>query len=155
MKCFVVYWSDFNFVRFSSKKMGESIFDAKMGKFGDFIDRWNPIDGPLKDAFFTWSNFQIPPHFSKLDHFLGCSEWDNLFPEMYQVAIPKSPSNHIPILFEPFCFVCCSSPFKFEEMWFQANDFFYVVEEAWNSFLFVSSSSQAFALRLKKLKKTG
>lgn len=51
---------DFNLVRFPKEQKWGCSRDNRMQKFGDFIDRWQLIDGPLKAAKFTWSNFQSP-----------------------------------------------------------------------------------------------
>lgn len=46
---------DFNLVKFPRERDGH--WGSSMDKFGEFIERWNLIDGPFKGARFTWSNF--------------------------------------------------------------------------------------------------
>lgn len=58
---------DFNLVRYSHERKGDVCQDRKMALFGDFINRWRLIDGPLKGAKFMWSNFQDRPSLSRLD----------------------------------------------------------------------------------------
>lgn len=70
---------DFNLVRFSHEWKGEGSRVAKMQKIGNFIDRWKLIDSPLKGAKFTWSNFREYPSLSRLDKFLFCNEWEEMF----------------------------------------------------------------------------
>lgn len=58
---------DFNLIRFAHEKKGEGSRDFKMDRFGEFIDRWSLIDGPLKGAKYTWSNFRDRPSLSRFD----------------------------------------------------------------------------------------
>lgn len=52
---------DFNPIQFSHKRKGDTRRDAKMEKFGEFINPWNLIDPLLKGAKFTWFNFREYP----------------------------------------------------------------------------------------------
>lgn len=74
--------------------------DDRMRKFGSFIERWYLIDGPLKGAKYTWTNFRDNPSLSRLDKFLFCNNWEDLFPGRSQVAYPRSVSDHTPIVLE-------------------------------------------------------
>lgn len=91
---------DFNLVRFPSERNDGRRWDSTMRKFGAFIDRWHLLDGPLKGAQFTWSNFQSPVSMSKLDRFLFYGDWDDVFPDRSRVAIPRVTSYHYPIMLE-------------------------------------------------------
>jgi len=39
---------DFNLIRFIYERKGENNIDHRMRMFGDFIERWKLVDGPLK-----------------------------------------------------------------------------------------------------------
>lgn len=85
--------------------------------FETFIDRWGLINGPLKGAKFTWSSFQQCTILSRLDWFLFCGEWKDLFSNHCQSVLSRTTSNHSLI-----CLGSCRPargpcPFKFE-MWF-------------------------------------
>lgn len=125
---------DINLIKFSWERRGGggSGRDAGMAKFEAFIDRWGLFDGPLKRAKNTWSSFQQNVSLSRIDRFLYCGAWEDLFPNRSQSVLARTTSNHSPI-----CLGVCRSfggpdPFKFEEWWFLELDFFYVVSNEWN-----------------------
>lgn len=124
-----------------------------MGKFGDFIDRWGLIDGPLIGANFTWSNFQYQVVLSRIDRFLFCGLWEDLFPNCSQVALTRTVSDHTPILLKWKQVWKGPSPFKFEEIWFMDPDFMEVVDHTWNNVEVSGTASRRFALKLKALRK--
>lgn len=94
---------DFNLVRFPKDQKGGCSRDNKMIKFGDFLDRWHLIDGPLKGTKFTWSNFQILVSLSGLNHFLFYVDWENFFVDRVQTALPLLTSYRNLILLEGKC----------------------------------------------------
>ena len=61
------------------------------------------VDFPLGGARFTWSNHQSSPSLSRLDKFLIASDLVELFPQVCQIALPKSTSDHCPILLDANC----------------------------------------------------
>lgn len=115
-------------------------------------NRWRLTNGQLKGVCFMWSNFQEPPSHSRLDHFLHYQNWGEYFSRMQQFALTRFTSDHIPILLEPFQPVRGPVPFKFEEMWFLADDFMEFVELEWGMLHFEGSPSRVLALKLKSLK---
>lgn len=123
-----------------------------MDSFGDFIERWGLIDGSFKGAKFTWSSFQQNLTMSRLDSFLYCGEWDDLFPERTQSVLPRTVSNHWPIVLGVCKPVRGPSPFKFEDMWFLEPDFMDVVAKERDHVVYFGISSWRFALKLKALK---
>lgn len=52
---------DFNLVRFSHERKGDTSRDGCMNKFGVFIERWKLIDCSLMGAKCTRSNFREHP----------------------------------------------------------------------------------------------
>lgn len=101
--CWDLPWcigGDFNLVYFSHECKGEGCRDCRMDKFGDFISRWNLIDGPLKGTKYTWSNFQDVPLLSRLDRFLYYNSWEDLFLGGSQSALARSVLDDTPILLE-------------------------------------------------------
>lgn len=58
------------------------------------------MHSPLKGAKFTWSNFQNQVFLSRLDCFLFCGEWEELFPDRSQIAMPRTTLDHISIFLE-------------------------------------------------------
>lgn len=147
----MVHW---NLIRFSWECSGvnETGRDVGMNNFGDFIDIWGLIDGPLKGAKVTWSSFQHNASLSRLDRFLFCGAWEDLFPDRYQSMLLRTTSDHFPICLGLCRTVGGLSPFKFEEIWFMELDFMDVVSNEWNRVEFLGNPSRKFALKLKALK---
>lgn len=115
-------------------------------------DRWKLIDGSLKGFKYTWFNFRDNPSMSRLDRFLFCNNWEELFPYRSQVALIRSLSDHTSILLASCLGKSGHYPFKFEEVWFMDSDFMELVEVVWNQNFYSGNMSWVFALKLKNLK---
>lgn len=111
------------------------------------------IDGPLKGANFTWSNLQDQTVLSRLDRFLYYGSWEDLFPDRFQTILPRTTSDHSPILLDWKAVMRGPSPFKFEEIWFMEPNFMKLVEFEWNNVSVSGNASPIFAIKLKALKK--
>lgn len=118
----------FNLVRYTHERKDDGRRDYIMDRYGKFIDRWGLIDGPLKGAKYTWPNFRDRLSFSKLDRFLYCNSWEELFLGRSQLALSRSVSDHTPILLQSCWGQGGSSPFKFEGTWFLEPDFMKLVK---------------------------
>lgn len=123
-----------------------------MVRFGEFINRWNLIDPPLKGTKFTWSNFRENLTLSRLDRLLFCNEWEDLFPGRAQIALARAIFDYTPIVLEYEWGFGGSSPFKFENVWFLEPDFMELVKYVWFHASFQGNASHIFALKLKTLK---
>lgn len=89
---------DWNVIRYPSEKLGGSRITGDMRRFTDWINSHSLGDMPLSGASYTWSNHQRDPAMSRLDRFLVLTDWMNIYPEVRQVALPKSASDHCLIL---------------------------------------------------------
>jgi hypothetical protein len=72
---------DFNVVRFSSERSGDSSYSASMAKFSDFIFVQGLAGIPLVAGQFTWSNNQKEKIWSRIDRFLPSPEWEEHYLE--------------------------------------------------------------------------
>lgn len=99
-----------------------------------------------------WSNFQCFASLSRIDRFLYCSYWEDIFPNQTQVALSRVMSDHHPIKLEQKRFIRGPIPFKFKDMWFLEEDFMEVVEVMWNNEVFFGNPSRIFVFKLKALK---
>lgn len=95
--------SDWNVVRFPSKRSGCNLHTSDMTAFSDWISQHKSVDLQLDGARFTWSNHQHPPSFSCIDRFLVSGDWLDLFPAVCQFALPKPTSDHCPIMLDTKC----------------------------------------------------
>lgn len=97
---------NWNVVRFPSEKLGGCRTSPDMQAFSDWINSNSLIDLHLSGAAFTWSSHQSLPSMSKLDRFLVTTDWLELYLEVCQMALPKTASDHCPILLDSRCERC-------------------------------------------------
>jgi endonuclease/exonuclease/phosphatase family metal-dependent hydrolase len=71
-----------------------------MDRFNVLIRDFAVIDVPLRGRRYTWSNRQLAPVFSKLDHVFLSNEWSLEFPMITLQAQVMIVSDHIPIILE-------------------------------------------------------
>lgn len=143
---------DFNLVRFAHEREIKDRTDLGMDRFDEFINRWSLIDGPLKGAKYTWSNFIDKPSLSRLDRFLYSNDWEELFPGRSQLACSRSVSDHVQILLQSYWGIGGPSPFKFENTWLLEPDFMEMVKEIWVHSQYLGNPSRLLALKLQNLK---
>ncbi|XP_058076384.1 uncharacterized protein LOC131224965 [Magnolia sinica] len=93
--CFV---GDFNVIRFVEEHSRIRRVSPAMERFSDWIQALKLVDLPLSGARFTWTNGRCNPLQSRLDRFLMSADWLELFPLASQLALPRTTSDHCPIL---------------------------------------------------------
>lgn len=91
---------DWNVIRFPSERLGGSKITNDMRCFSDWVNSHSLVDLQLSSAYFTWSNHQSHHAMSKLDRFSVSIEWMDVYPVVFQLALPKHASNHCPILID-------------------------------------------------------
>jgi endonuclease/exonuclease/phosphatase (EEP) superfamily protein YafD len=58
------------------------------------------MDLPISNRSFTWANNQENLILATIDHIFVSTEWDSTFPLSLVRAIPKSGSDHTPVIIE-------------------------------------------------------
>lgn len=94
---------DRNIIRFPSEKKGGGRLSGGMRSFSDWINSHSLVDLQMSGALFTWSNHESPPIMSRLDRFLVSNEWMDLYPDVFQIALPKPASDHCQIMLNSDC----------------------------------------------------
>ncbi|XP_058106396.1 uncharacterized protein LOC131249620 [Magnolia sinica] len=89
-----------------------------MSQFSDWIQLHQLIDLPLSGARYT--SGRANPVLSRLDRFLISLDWFDAFPNVQQIALPRTTSDHCPI------FLSVEEnwgpkPFKFNSSWLQSE----------------------------------
>ncbi|GFZ11267.1 hypothetical protein Acr_22g0006650 [Actinidia rufa] len=138
---------DFNVVRFPFVAGGQASLSA-MRDFSEYIKDEELIDLPLGDSF-TWSNGTA---FSRLDRFLISSDWEGEHMDVRQYCLPIVVSDHKPVFLVGGGKSKGPAPFKFENMWLQAEGFEDLVRKWWQGYSVHGSPSYHLARKLKLLK---
>ncbi len=143
---------DFNVTRFSTERMGAAHFTPAMNDFSEFIFSLGLMDIPLEGGRYTWSNNRENAAMSHIDWFLYTGEWEDRYPTVVQRRLPRLLSDHFPIMLESGEFLKGNRPFRFENMWLQAEGFGEMVKGWWDSYQFEGTPSFILAKKLKAFK---
>ena len=143
---------DFNVVRFPNERGAGGGISSAMWDFSEFISEQGLLDLPLVGGRFTWSSNQENPSMSRLDRFLVSPEWDDQFSTAVQSLLPRTLSDHFPILLDCGRNRGGKYPFKFENMWLRAEGFVDRVKHWWESYCFDGFPSHVLSQKLMALK---
>jgi hypothetical protein len=125
----LVHWGgDFNVTRFPSERSGVACRLA-MSDFFAFLHEQGLLDLPLARGLFTWSLAQVPPKWSRIDHFLISPDWEARFPGVAQKRLPRICSDHFPLLLDNVNGPRGKRLFKFENMWLKKEGFGALVKQ--------------------------
>ncbi|KAK1276479.1 hypothetical protein QJS04_geneDACA020812 [Acorus gramineus] len=142
---------DFNITRFSEDRNTEVGVLQDMEWFNEWIDQEGQLDLPLANLAFTWSNMRGTPSLAKLDRFLICSDWEEAVPDCGVIGLPRSTSDHVPLLLrsieQPR-----SSHFKFESWWCEYPELEDIVRRSWTSSASGLRGARRMVFKLKRLK---
>ena len=119
----MVFWWDFNIVRFPSERSNDSSYSSGMMDFSDFISAQGLMDIPLVGGQFTWLNNKKNEIWSRIDWFLFSPDWEDHCPEVAQRRLPHLLSVHFPLLLDCGPSRGGSKHFKFENMWLKSEGF--------------------------------
>ncbi|KAL6340733.1 hypothetical protein AAG906_021271 [Vitis piasezkii] len=146
---------DFNVIRRSSEKLGDSSLTSSMRDFDGFIRDYELLDPPLRNAPFTWSNMQESPVCKRLDQFLYSNEWEHFFPQSLQEVLPRWTLDHWPIVLDTNPFKWGPTPFRFENMWLQHPSFKECFSSWWRGFQGNGWECHKFMRKLQLFKQEG
>ena len=146
---------DFNEVLCAEDKFGGNQINInRTMAFKACLDSSNFVDLGFAGPKFTWSNKrQITDLIlERIGRCLANPLWRILYPEAAVTHLPRTFSDHHPVLIElsRLNFNTLNKPFRFQSMWLMHLDFPRIVKEAWleNNPLQVTISN--FAVKAKK-----
>ncbi|KAL7177603.1 hypothetical protein ACSBR2_030877 [Camellia fascicularis] len=132
-------WNDFaadkrSFSSATSQNLSQS--QRKSQKFSDRISSCNLMDLGCVGPRLTWTNNrkEWANTMVRLDRALCNTEWRTLFPEGYVRNLPRTYSDHSPLLIHTQGTNPSSPPcnvFKFQAAWLSHEDFSTVIENNW------------------------
>ncbi|KAL0457103.1 UNVERIFIED_CONTAM: hypothetical protein Slati_1049500 [Sesamum latifolium] len=102
----------------SIEEFNEAIFDSGL------------LDVGFEGSQYTWTDHRL---WQRLDRVLFASEWIDAFPHTSVHHLPRSSSDHCPILIRVRVSTSSGpSSFRFQNMWFRHPNFMTVVQDSWN-----------------------
>jgi hypothetical protein len=111
-------------VRFQKDKGNGAVDFLWCHKFNNWIDKNCLLEINLVGRNFTWSNNQENPIFSHIYRIFCSTDFDGKFPLAIAKALPRNPSDHVPILWDSGQGLVQKKPrFKFENWWVRHEDF--------------------------------
>lgn len=143
---------DFNTIRFLEERVSCRVFSEAMEEFSEYIDNQCLIDLLLIGENFTWTRARDSVSKSRLDKFLVSTDWEEMFPDVLQVPLPRLTSNYSPILLDGSRRRSLCILFRFENMWLKAPYFVDTTNVWWNKYKVVGTPSLRLACKLKMLK---
>ena len=145
---------DLNVVRFPSEKARGHNFTQAMADFSDFISSCGLVDPPLEGGQYTWSNSREEEAMSRLDRFFFTPNWEDQFPSITQHRLPRLLFDHFLLMLECGQFQHGKRPFRFENMWLQAEGFVDHVRSGGVPIIFMALQAMFWPISLKPLKLT-
>lgn len=125
---------DFNLVRYQQDKSNGKINHSWSDKFNAWIRIWSLLEIRMSGRQFTWANNQENLIMSTIDRIFCTTELDVVFPLSNSQALPRTGSDHTPILWNSG--IDCpprKTSFKFEKWWLLQEEFEELVIKNWSA----------------------
>ncbi|KAE8673291.1 RNA helicase family protein isoform 2 [Hibiscus syriacus] len=123
-------WGDFNAYLDPEEKIGVAQNWHSVELFSNFVLNLNLMGLPLVGGRFTWCNNREAPTWIRLDQFLLSGAFFQVFPKVIQKVLPKSLSDHNPILLNEDLKNWGPKPFRFFNYLLEEDGFNGVVQNA-------------------------
>ncbi|KAK1309215.1 hypothetical protein QJS10_CPA09g00935 [Acorus calamus] len=114
---------DFNITRFTKDRNREGVITRHMARFSEWVADEGLSDVPLSNQCYTWSNLHERPSCALLDWVFLDTNWEDRFPSCHLRGIPRTTSDHSPLIFDRGSVPFQSFYFKFENWWLQCDNF--------------------------------
>lgn len=147
-----IFFGDFNVVRAAEERINSTFCHSSANHFNNFIEAAGLKE--LKMGGFRFTYFQrAGAKLSKLDRFLICPEFYNLFPQATVTVLPREKSDHSPILLSHSDVNFGAIPFKLFNSWMVRNGFDEVIIKACSNFVGFGNPDSRLLNKLKAIKK--
>jgi hypothetical protein len=128
---------DFNAVLNCDERKGVNplvtdTLNLEMIEFGDFVRDIELFDLPILGRKFTWFH-PNGVSMSRIDRLLVSEDWLEQWTSPSLWVLPRSISDHCPLLLRPCGMEWGPKPFRFNNHWLLHKDFLGLVEEFWRN----------------------
>ncbi|RVW77375.1 LINE-1 retrotransposable element ORF2 protein [Vitis vinifera] len=143
---------DFNITLFPRERSSQRIISSAMRKFAEIVNDLGLVDLPLQGGECSWNEGQNNQTWARLDRFLVSLSWIDQFSGINQCRLPRSISDHFPIMLVGGGIRRGPTPFRFENMWLKAEGFKELVCSWWQGIDVRGSASYKLATKMKEIK---
>ncbi|XP_071712213.1 uncharacterized protein [Rutidosis leptorrhynchoides] len=140
---------DFNEVRDPCKRLNCEFNNARAQMFNDFIHKNRLLEIPLGGRNFTRVS-EDGLKFSKLDRFLVCEKFSNIWSNLSAIALERKHSDHCPIMIKDEEKNFGPKPFKVFDAWLDEAEVDQIIKDAWDKI--VTNISRKDCMYRNKLK---
>ena len=146
---------DFNEVLSGEEKFGGNPINLNRAlEFKECLDNCNFLDLGFAGPKYTWTNKRPVSSLilERIDRCFGNPSWRMLYPEATVTHLPRTFSDHCPVLIDLLGSKSESNnrPFRFHTMWLLHPQFPKVVEEAWAGERTLLPAISDFTVKVKK-----
>ncbi|GAU10348.1 hypothetical protein TSUD_422720, partial [Trifolium subterraneum] len=146
---------DFNAIRSSEERKSRvrrlEVLSEETHAFNQFIEANSLIDLPLCGRKFTWYSSDGRA-MSRLDRFFLSDDWVLCLPNCIQTALPRTLSDHCPIVLAVDDQNWGPRPLRMMKCWSDIDGYSDFVTDKWNSMRFSGWSGYILKEKLKKIK---
>ncbi|WMV37218.1 hypothetical protein MTR67_030603 [Solanum verrucosum] len=123
-----------------------------MTDFSKWIEDLELHDPEQFGGKYTWFRGSYHRSVARLDRFLYSMEWEECFKNIKQSILPRTVSDHSPVLLERGNWEHRQSYFKFENWWLKVDGFKELVQGWWSGFVVEGCPDYRLSNKLKMLK---
>ncbi|XP_039029458.1 uncharacterized protein LOC120163643 [Hibiscus syriacus] len=138
---------DFNAIRNLSERSGCSYRQTQIAAFNEFIEECNLVDMPLSGRKFTW--FGLANRKSRLDRILVEDEWFQVNSDVSLLGLPRTVSDHIPILLGKETIDWGPRPFKLVNNWLKQESCTEVIKKVFQQ---EEARDEELSVKLRRVK---
>ncbi|KAL7179501.1 hypothetical protein ACSBR1_042822 [Camellia fascicularis] len=135
----LIFWGDFNAIRFPHEKFGGSgNWSKDKEDFNSCILQSNLVDLSYGGCQFTWANKRSEGDYiaTKIDRVLVNEAWLDAFPASLATFLPSGISDHSPAVVNLSGVVTSfKKPFKYFDFWADHENFGPVVSSVWHQYI--------------------
>lgn len=147
-KCPWLLAGNFNEILSSSEKFGGRVINLnRSNQFLNCLNYCNLIDLGFKGSRYTWTNNHKcgSTILERLDRCLANFDWNVLFPNSLVTHLPRTHSDHCPLLLNLLGKPSPSTkPFRFETIWTSHPDLRPMIKNIWQQHLHLLPSIKCF-----------